>query len=431
MARKHMTAMVAKTQASSATAKRFSILVVDDSEEVLGSMKMLLARQGFVVGVANSGEKALSYVRSKKVHVMLLDFFMPGMTGEDVVRELRTFNTTTQVVLQTGYAGDKPAREMMQSLNIQGYHDKADGPDKLLVWVDAAIKMYRALVTILRYNKTLEEKVAARTRELAEKNAALEEVNEQLTENRKLLLEEAHFRQKQLLPRSKPEIAGIRIDCIYQPLEAVGGDFYNYIDLGWDRWGIVLGDVAGHGIQGAIVMSKAQAAMEIHARDSGSVEEALCKTNEDLHQAFDKATFVTMIYAILDGKQKSLTLGRAGHTYPLLYTVGGAEQPELLKDAGGLPLGTSKGAIFEKALKTQTISLAAGDGVLLYSDGIMEAQDEENEQFGLDRMLDSMGAWKPGSGKPLARMLCEEAEAFAGAKGAGDDVTVLDIRRLA
>jgi two-component system, cell cycle response regulator len=128
---------------SSAEKSGHTILVVDDDATLLGTLEQLLLQDGHTVLTALSGAQAVQICRDHEVHLMLLDYFMPEMTGEDVVREVRAFNDSTQIVLQTGYASERPARVMLRVLEIQGYHDKSEGPDKLLIWVDSALKAYR------------------------------------------------------------------------------------------------------------------------------------------------------------------------------------------------------------------------------------------------------------------------------------------------
>jgi diguanylate cyclase (GGDEF)-like protein len=117
------------------------ILLVDDQDDYLFSTKSLLEREGHEVVCASSGEEGLAVAREGRVDLILLDYYMPGgMTGEQFVAELRKGNSYTQIILQTGYSGDLPPREILKRLDIQGYHDKADGPDKLLLWVDVGLK---------------------------------------------------------------------------------------------------------------------------------------------------------------------------------------------------------------------------------------------------------------------------------------------------
>lgn len=121
------------------TGKR--ILLVDDQENYRISVQTLLEREGYEVITASNGTEAIELVKKEHFDLVLLDYFMPGgLTGEDVVREIRKFNEYIQVILQTGYSGEHPPREMMRELDIQGYHDKSDGPEKLLLWVDVGLK---------------------------------------------------------------------------------------------------------------------------------------------------------------------------------------------------------------------------------------------------------------------------------------------------
>jgi signal transduction histidine kinase len=118
----------------------YTILVIDDQEEILIPNKLLLEREGHQVITAASGREALSLFHPGHVHLVIVDYFMPGMSGEEVIKEIRKLDQDVQILLQTGYSGEKPPREMLRSLDIQGYHDKAAGPHHLLLWVDVALK---------------------------------------------------------------------------------------------------------------------------------------------------------------------------------------------------------------------------------------------------------------------------------------------------
>jgi two-component system, cell cycle response regulator len=119
------------------------VLIVDDDVTLLQTLEQLLTREGHEVFSASNGAEAVALCKSHEPHLVLLDYFMPGMTGEEVVRVIRKFNSEVQIVLQTGYASERPARTMLRELEIQGYHDKSEGPEKLLVWVDVALKSFR------------------------------------------------------------------------------------------------------------------------------------------------------------------------------------------------------------------------------------------------------------------------------------------------
>src|SRR6266567_6719709 len=118
----------------------WSILVVDDQEETLLSTRLLLEHEGHRVITAASGEAALACFRKDPADLVIIDYFMPRMSGPQLVEAIREHDQDVQILLQTGYSGEKPPNEMMQMLAIQGYHDKAEGPDRLLLWVRASLK---------------------------------------------------------------------------------------------------------------------------------------------------------------------------------------------------------------------------------------------------------------------------------------------------
>jgi diguanylate cyclase (GGDEF)-like protein len=118
----------------------YTILLADDNVDYLQVTKRLLEREGHAVLVAGSGGEALEMLKHGKIDLLLLDYYMPGMTGEEVVTELRKWSPHVQVILQTGYASEQPPRELLRRLDIQGYYDKGEGPDKLLLWTEVGLK---------------------------------------------------------------------------------------------------------------------------------------------------------------------------------------------------------------------------------------------------------------------------------------------------
>jgi signal transduction histidine kinase len=124
------------------------------------STRALLEREGHAVITADGGSRALALLQEKSVHLMLVDYFMPRMTGAELIQEVRRFEPHLQIVLQTGYSGEKPPRQMLAELDIQGYHDKARGPEDLLMWVDIGLKSYRMLKQLADRERLQAELVA-------------------------------------------------------------------------------------------------------------------------------------------------------------------------------------------------------------------------------------------------------------------------------
>lgn len=137
------------------------ILLVDDNLEYLEATRLVLEREGHIVHVRESGQAALEFLTDHTVDLLLLDYFMPGMTGEEMLLELRKTNRDLQVILQTGYASENPPRELLQRLDIQGYFDKSEGPEKLLLWTDVGLKAAYSMQLLQKSRKGLEFILAA------------------------------------------------------------------------------------------------------------------------------------------------------------------------------------------------------------------------------------------------------------------------------
>jgi signal transduction histidine kinase len=151
---------------TTASSSGYTILVIDDQEEALLSTKLLLEWEGHRVLTALSGEEALACFRRQKVHLVIVDYFMPRMSGEAVIQEIRKLDEDVQILLQTGYSGEKPPREMLRALAIQGYHDKTEGPEKLLLWVDVALKVTTQLNKVREMERLKEQLLANVSHEL-------------------------------------------------------------------------------------------------------------------------------------------------------------------------------------------------------------------------------------------------------------------------
>jgi len=170
----------------------FRILVVDDQEETLLSTELLLAREGHGVVLASSGREALARHRQEPADLLLIDYFMPQMTGDELIREIRAFDSDVQIILQTGYSGERPPREMLKLLDIQGYHDKSEGPDHLLLWVDVALKAAAQLRRIRTHEQALLDS-RAQLRRLSDRLLHLQD------EERERVSRELHDQLGQLL----------------------------------------------------------------------------------------------------------------------------------------------------------------------------------------------------------------------------------------
>jgi predicted ester cyclase len=228
--------------------------------------------------------------------------------------------------------------------------------------------------------------------------------------------------QHTLLPRDLPELEGWEIAYYYRPAREVGGDFYDFLNLDDDRVGLIIGDVSGKGIPAALVMACTQSVLRAVAQRTGITPgQALEEANEVLFTYLPPNMFATCFYAVLDPTKGRLRYANAGHNLPYCWHEGVATELR----ARGMPLGLMREMGYEEKERT----LAPGDGVLLFSDGLVEAHDPQREMYGTSRMEGYVGT-HPG-GAPLIASLLAELEQFTGEEWEQeDDITLLALQRF-
>ena len=229
--------------------------------------------------------------------------------------------------------------------------------------------------------------------------------------------------QQASLPREVLQLEGWQISPFYQPAREVGGDFYDFFDLGEGRVGVAVGDATGKGVPAAIAASASCSMLRAVARVLGpsSPGEVLAQVNETLSTRIPANMFVTCFYAILDPNSASLSYANAGHDLPYLHRRSGQAE-ELM--ATGMPLGLMPGMGYEEK---ETI-LEGGEGALFYSDGLVEAHDPRGEMFGFPRLRALIA--EHGEERALEDFLMEELYSFVGEGWEQeDDITLLMLRR--
>jgi phosphoserine phosphatase RsbU/P len=237
------------------------------------------------------------------------------------------------------------------------------------------------------------------------------------TEREKMSREaqEARAIQQALLPKSSPFIPGFEVSGLSISAGAVGGDWYDFIDLRDGRWGLVLADVSGKGTAAALLMSATRAMTRSLAENSCSPAEVLTKLNHLLVDDFPSGRFVTMVYAVLDPARGTFTFANAGHLPPVTVDGSGTK---FLQTEMGLPLGIRRGAYTES-----TTSLKEGERVVLYSDGITEAANASDEEYGSARLA----AHLQGNDSSKESLL-QDVRTFVNGAGLQDDATVILVR---
>ena len=233
--------------------------------------------------------------------------------------------------------------------------------------------------------------------------------------------------QRILLPQADPVVPGFRISGTNLPARIISGDYYDYIELGDRKFGIVIADVSGKGVPAGLLMAMCRSALRSVAPGETSPSKVLAAVNRQLFPDIREDMFISMAYGILDETNGKLTLARAGHDPALLYRKG-TGKVELLRSPG-LALGIDSGAVFERVTRDQEVDLKSGDCVLFYTDGVKEAVDFRDEEFGMERMSEGFRMSAPlGSEAVLTRMQ-EELTQFTGEGPQMDDITLVAIEK--
>ncbi len=224
--------------------------------------------------------------------------------------------------------------------------------------------------------------------------------------------QEARAMQQALLPKSSPYIPGYVVSGLSVPARAVGGDWYDFIPFPDGRWGLVLADVSGKGTAAALLMSATRGVLRSLAEACCTPGEVLTRLNHLLVDDFPAGKFVTMVYAVLDPSQRTVTFANAGHLRPLFVDH---EGEHFLDTERGLPLGLACGDYSETR-----IELPAGSKLVFYSDGITEAENASGEEYGPCRL--SAHAAREGSS---AVSIVDDVRAFVNGANLRDDASVV------
>jgi serine phosphatase RsbU (regulator of sigma subunit) len=216
--------------------------------------------------------------------------------------------------------------------------------------------------------------------------------------------EKAREIQQALLPGRIPQAPGIRIAGAWQPARVVGGDYYDVLDLGSGRLALVIADVSGKGIPAALLMSNVQAAVKALAYEATAPKDLCERVNRVISSNISVGRFITFFYGVLDTRTMTLAYSNAGHLPPILWHTSGTVER---LDAGGLILGVSKRAVYEQG----EVALEPGDRLLLFTDGLSEAFNGEDEEFGEERLAalvaDSENATAEEIGRRVLRAVAE------------------------
>lgn len=229
--------------------------------------------------------------------------------------------------------------------------------------------------------------------------------------------------QQDMLPAEPPVVAGYEIAAHCQPAREVGGDFYDFRQLSDGRWLVCVADVSGKGVPAALFMTFTKGVLAAAARRYTRLEDIAAAVNRHFYRQAQRRWFVTMVLAALEESTGRVEILRAGHNPPLLVR----NQESVWLQPPGMGLGLCGPGLFEVRCRCEEVTLAPGDSLLLYSDGLPEAMNTGRAHFGEDRVIQGAAAASAGA-RPLVSALMSEVSEFIGKAAPHDDITLVAIQ---
>ena len=233
--------------------------------------------------------------------------------------------------------------------------------------------------------------------------------------------------QRILLPAEAPDVNGFELAGLNVPARHVSGDYFDYIKIDDQRLGVAIADVSGKGVPASLIMAICRSVLRSQAIGNPSPGDVLQKVNRQLYPDIKEDMFISAAYLVLDHTTGAVTLARAGHDAPLLFTAKtGAIKP--LKTPG-MVVGIDSGDVFDRLTTDVAVGLERDDFILLYTDGITEALDNEGNEFGLERMLASIQSAAKEAAQTIVTRLIDDLRNFVGSTPQNDDITLIVIRK--
>ena len=368
------------------------LLVADDQADILTALKMLFRAEDYQVFSASDPGSVVAALQTQTFDIVLMDLNYTrdttgGAEGLELVSRIRSLDRTIPLLVMTAWGNVEIAVEAMQR-GASDFVQKPWNNHELLAKVQKQVEHGRDLRTTLRK----QEEEALEAKEI----------------------------QKSLLPHTIPQIDGYDVAATLHPVRFIGGDYYDIVKINETQTAFCIADVAGKGLPGALLMSNLQAALKPLIRENISPDELCARLNRTLCEIMPSNRFVSFFYGVLDSEKNLLTYCNAGHNPPLFLRADGTTSE--LKSSGAI-LGK-----FPDWRYTQlTENLSRGDVLLLFTDGVVEATDENDEPFEERRLLQITREAQDRNASQLLKQLSDAVSAHCRGKFQ-DDATMIVLR---
>jgi sigma-B regulation protein RsbU (phosphoserine phosphatase) len=370
------------------------VLVADDQPHVLDALQLLLKSHGYRTEAVTHPARVLQALRAREFDVVLMDLnytrdTTAGGEGLELVSQIRLIDENLPLVVMTAWSTVDLAVEAMR----RGASDFVQKP-----WA----------------NQVLLEKLEIQV----ERCRSLRQARRQREDEH----EDAREIQSNLLPKKIPQVKDYEIACMTQPVRYVGGDFYDVVRISETQTALCIADVSGKGLPAALLMSSLQATLKPLMWDTRSPRELCRRLNRILCEIAPVGKFVSCFYGVLDSEDNRLTYCNAGHNPPVLARANGVTS-EL--NAAGAVLGQFPDWVYEQS----DVQLRAGDTLMLFTDGVVEACDQEYEAFGEESVIRIVQENRSAGAEELKTLLMQAASVHCGGRFQ-DDASMIVLRAM-
>ncbi|MBI3269133.1 MAG: fused response regulator/phosphatase, partial [Planctomycetes bacterium] len=371
-----------------------SILIIDADQGSVAGYTKDLWDSGYLVTPHDNGKRAMEALHEKKTFdVIIMDVRLPGMTGLEILNQLANSDEKIPVIITTENPRFQDAFEVVGYPRLRFFLKPVEASD--------------ILSAVMDFCPPKEDGAESEKLEAHE-------------------LQRAHEVQMCLVPQKLPTLPGFDVSVYYQAAQDVSGDYYDLIPLTGGKYGIVVADVSGKNVSGAMVMVMVRTVFRSVAPNSLSPKSTLIEVNKFLVKDIRRGMFVSAIYGVLDPESRALTLANAGHNPPLVWTrtAGFSEFMEL----PGMAMGVSDSWRFEDSLREETVLFEPTDRLLLYTDGVTEAMSVSKEEFTEKRFLKLVNFHRGADSATLLKEVVKAVEVHRGLAPQSDDITMLAMR---
>ena len=379
------------------TQESYRILVVDDEPDLeplmLQRMRRDIRSGRYKFVFAQNGVEALEKLRQENdIDMVLSDINMPQMDGLTLLEQIPKVDPNIRSVIISAYGDMKNIRTAMN----RGAFDFVTKP---VDFEDLQVTIDRTLRNMAEWREALQ----SRDRLVALQNE----------------LDVARGMQQSILPTRFPKDPSYAVYGKMQPARNVGGDFFDVMYLSDGRVGLAVADVSDKGVPAALFMMSSRTLLKGAAIGVGLPGEVLREVNDLLIEDNEGGMFVTLLYAVYDPSSRELTYANGGHNSPLVVHPDGTSALFPLTD--GIALGIAP----DLSYKQNTVTLSPGDSVIFYTDGVTEAMNSEEEEFGLDPLSEFFRTNPPENPEETTAAVFDAVNAFAGEMAQSDDITCL------